>query len=53
MLALPTTTFTTTTTANDSQHNNTQYQKIENIDLSKKVFIDRQIKKAKSLSGLI
>ncbi|CAF1281980.1 unnamed protein product [Adineta steineri] len=54
MLALPTTTFTTTTsTANDSQHNNIQYQKIENIDLSKKVFIDRQIKKAKSLSGLI
>ncbi len=37
----------------DGQHNNTQYQKLENTDLPKKLFIDRQIKKAKSLPGLI
>jgi len=30
-----------------------QYQKAENTDLAKKLFIDRQIKKAKSLPGLI
>lgn len=30
-----------------------QYQKIENADLPKKLFLDRQIKKAKSLTGLI
>jgi hypothetical protein len=30
-----------------------QYQKFENTDLPKKLFIDRQIKKAKSLPGLI
>ncbi len=29
------------------------YQKLENADLPKKLFIDRQIKKAKSLPGLI
>ncbi|CAF1136583.1 unnamed protein product [Rotaria magnacalcarata] len=36
-------------------HNNTnkQYQKLENLDLPKKLFIDRHIKKAKSLPGLI
>lgn len=28
-------------------------QKVENGDLSKKIFMDRQIKKAKSMSGLI
>lgn len=33
--------------------NDRQYQKIENADLPKKLFIDRQIKKAKSLPGLI
>jgi hypothetical protein len=37
-----------TTTINDKQ-----YQKLENTDLPKKLFIDRQIKKAKSLPGLI
>ena len=31
----------------------TQYQKLENVDIPKKIFIDRQIKKAKSLPGLI
>ncbi len=30
-----------------------QYQKLENADLPKKLFMDRQIKKAKSLPGLI
>jgi hypothetical protein len=30
-----------------------QYQKFENSDMPKKLFIDRQIKKAKSLPGLI
>lgn len=30
-----------------------QYQKLEHADLPKKLFIDRQIQKAKSLSGLI
>ncbi|CAF2343312.1 unnamed protein product [Rotaria sp. Silwood2] len=32
---------------------NKQYQKLDNIDLPKKLFIDRHIKKAKSLPGLI
>jgi hypothetical protein len=38
-----------------SNNNNTnkQYQKWENADLPKKLFMDRQIKKAKSLPGLI
>jgi len=39
--------FSTTTTIDG------QYQKFENTDLPKKLFIDRQIKKAKSLPGLI
>ena len=30
-----------------------QYQKLDNADLPKKLFLDRQIKKAKSLTGLI
>lgn len=30
-----------------------QYQKLEDADLPKKMFIDRQIQKAKSLPGLI
>lgn len=30
-----------------------QYQKLEYADLPKKLFLDRQIKKAKSLTGLI
>jgi hypothetical protein len=37
----------------DGQQNNIQYQKGENADLSKKIFLDRQIKKTKSLAGLI
>jgi hypothetical protein len=32
---------------------NKRYQKLENTDTPKKFFIDRHIKKAKSLSGLI
>ena len=35
------------------QHIGRQYQKFELTDLPKKLFIDRQIKKAKSLPGLI
>jgi hypothetical protein len=33
--------------------NDRQYQKIENTDLPKRIFIDRQINKVKSLTGLI
>jgi hypothetical protein len=40
--------FTTT-----MMEGNRHYQKLENADLPKKLFIDRQIKKAKSLPGLI
>ncbi len=36
-----------------NNYNNKQYQKLENTDMSKKFFIDRHIKKAKSLAGLI
>jgi hypothetical protein len=49
----PLTSVPFTTTMMDGQHNNRQYQRIENTDLPKKLFIDRQIKKAKSLPGLI
>ncbi|CAF3493061.1 unnamed protein product [Rotaria socialis] len=43
-----------TSAAVDGQQNNRQhYQKLENTDLPKKLFIDRQIKKVKSLPGLI
>jgi hypothetical protein len=35
------------------QHISRQYQKFELTDLPKKLFIDRQIQKAKSLPGLI
>jgi hypothetical protein len=41
------------TTMPNGQQNNVQYQKGENADLSKKIFLDRQIKKTKSLAGLI
>ena len=41
----------------DSPFNNTstnkQHHKLENIDVPKRIFVDRQIKKAKSLPGLI
>ena len=33
--------------------NERQYHKLENADLPKKLFIDRQIQKAKALPGLI
>jgi hypothetical protein len=36
-----------------NSYNNKQYQKLENTDMQKKFFIDRHIKKAKSLAGLI
>jgi len=39
--------------SNNNMNMNKQYQKLENTDMPKKVFIDRQIKKAKSLPGLI
>ncbi|CAF3366800.1 unnamed protein product [Rotaria socialis] len=38
---------------NNNNSTNKQYQKLENLDLPKKLFIDRHIKKAKSLPGLI
>ncbi|CAF0905825.1 unnamed protein product [Rotaria sordida] len=38
---------------NNNNNMNKQYQKLDNIDLPKKIFIDRHIKKAKSLPGLI
>lgn len=41
--------YTTTTTVT----NDRQYHQIDNKDLLKKLFVDRQIKKAKSLPGLI
>lgn len=40
-------------TQQQQQHISRQYQKFELTDLPKKLFIDRQIKKAKSLPGLI
>jgi hypothetical protein len=36
-----------------STNMNKQYKKLENTDMVKKLFLDRQIKKAKSLPGLI
>lgn len=36
-----------------NNNTNRPYQKLENIDTPKKFFIDRHIKKAKSLPGLI
>lgn len=40
--------------SNSSNYNNNkQIQKMENTDMPKKFFIDRHIKKAKSLPGLI
>jgi hypothetical protein len=45
---VPTNSMVFTTTMNDKQ-----YQKFENTDSPKKLFIDRQIQKAKSLPGLI
>ncbi|CAF0819669.1 unnamed protein product [Rotaria sp. Silwood1] len=36
-----------------SNDRNKHYQKLDNIDMPKKLFIDRHIKKAKSLPGLI
>ncbi|CAF5101990.1 unnamed protein product, partial [Rotaria sp. Silwood1] len=43
-----------TTTMIDGQQNiRQQYHRLENADLPKKLFIDRQIKKVKSLPGLI
>jgi len=38
---------------NMNMNMNKQYQKLENADMPKKFFIDRHIKKAKSLPGLI
>ena len=40
-------------TAINAQNPLEQYKKLENVDLPKKLFIDRQIKKAKSLPGII
>ena len=37
----------------DGQGNHRTTQKFEHTDLAKKLFLDRQIKKAKSLPGLI
>ena len=42
-----------TTMANDENENHRIIQKFEHADLAKKMFLDRQIKKAKSLPGLI
>ncbi|CAF1054333.1 unnamed protein product [Rotaria sordida] len=43
-----------TGTMNDGQqYTRQQYQKLENADLPKRLFIDRQIQKVKSLPGLI
>ena len=36
----------------DESYDVPQYQKVDDSNLSKKVFVDRQIKKVKSLSGL-
>lgn len=38
---------------NNNNNMNKQYRILENVDMPKKLFKDRQIKKAKSLPGLI
>ena len=38
---------------NNNNNHHKQYQKLENADMPKKFFVDRHIKKAKSLPGLI
>jgi hypothetical protein len=38
---------------NHHHHTNKQYQKLENTNMPKKFFLDRHIKKVKSLPGLI
>lgn len=41
------------TSMNDAKHSNRYYQKLDNGESPKKIFIDRQIQKVKSLPGLI
>ena len=35
------------------QHTKRQHQKLENLEMSKRMYMDRQLRKAKSLPGLI
>lgn len=53
MISSPNSIPFTATVIDGQQLNKQYYQKLENADLPKKLFIDRQIKKVKALPGLI
>ncbi|CAF4392444.1 unnamed protein product, partial [Rotaria sp. Silwood2] len=53
MISSPNSVPFTTTMIDGQQNTRQQYHRLENTDLPKRLFIDRQIQKVKSLPGLI